>query len=107
MGDPAQFPWLRGSPAVVNDPQLVERFRQMAKQVVGEGSVLEVPPVMGGDDISEFLNRRPGVYFWLGAGDFDPSKNRPHHHPGFWIDDEGSLPLGTELLARAVLDFLR
>jgi amidohydrolase len=99
--------WLRGSPAVVNDPVMVERFRQVAQRVVGEESVLEVPPVMGGDDMSEFLNRRPGVYFWLGAGGPDPAKNRPHHHPGFWLDDERSLPLGTELIARTVLDFLQ
>ncbi|WP_448566313.1 M20 metallopeptidase family protein [Thermus sp.] len=107
MGGSAEVTWLRGSPAVVNDPVMVERFRQVARQVVGEASVLEVPPVMGGDDMSEFLNRRPGVYFWLGAGDPNPSKNRPHHHPGFWIDDERSLPLGTELITRTVLDFLR
>ncbi len=107
MGGSAEVTWLPGSPAVVNDPQMVERFKQVARQVVGEASVLEVPPVMGGDDMSEFLNRRPGVYFWLGAGDPDPTRNRPHHHPGFWIDDERALPLGTELIARAVLDFLR
>lgn len=106
MGGRAAVTWLPGSPAVVNDPQMVERFRRVAQQVVGEASVLEVPPVMGGDDMSEFLNRRPGVYFWLGAGDPDPSKNRPHHHPGFWIDDERSLPLGVELISRTVLDFL-
>ncbi|GIW24038.1 M20 family metallopeptidase [Meiothermus sp.] len=107
MGGRAEVAWLPGSPAVVNNPQMVERFRQVARQVVGEEAVLEVPPVMGGDDMSEFLNRRPGVYFWLGAGDPDPGKNRPHHHPGFWIDDERALPLGTELMARAVLDFLQ
>ncbi|GIW35275.1 M20 family metallopeptidase [Meiothermus sp.] len=107
MGGSAEVNWLPGSPAVVNDPEMVERFRQIARQVVGEAAVLEVPPVMGGDDMSEFLNRCPGVYFWLGAGDPDPSKNRPHHHPGFWIDDERSLPLGTELITRTVLDFLR
>jgi amidohydrolase len=106
MGGRATVTWLPGSPAVVNDPQMVERFRKVAREVVGEASVLEVPPVMGGDDMSEFLNRRPGVYFWLGAGDPDPSKNRPHHHPGFWIDDERSLPLGVELITRTVLDFL-
>lgn len=106
MGGRAAVTWLPGSPAVVNDPQMVERFRQVARQVVGEAAVLEVPPVMGGDDMSEFLNRRPGVYFWLGAGDPDPTKNRPHHHPGFWIDDLRSLPLGVELISRTVLDFL-
>ncbi len=107
MGGSAEVVWLPGSPAVVNDAAMVERFRQVARQVVGEEGVLEVPPVMGGDDMAEFLNRCPGVYFWLGAGDPDPSRNRPHHHPGFWIDDERALPLGVELLVRTVLDFLR
>jgi len=106
MGGSSEVVWQHGSPAVVNDPSLVERFRQVAREVVGEESVLEVPPVMGGDDMAEFLNRCPGVYFWLGAGDPDPNKNRAHHHPAFWIDDERSLPLGTELITRAVLDFL-
>lgn len=107
MGGSAWVEWKPGSPAVVNDPDLVERFRQVAKEVVGEERVLEVPPVMGGDDMAEFLNRRPGVYFWLGAGSSSPDQNRPHHHPGFWIDDERALPLGVELLTRTVLDFLR
>lgn len=107
MGGSAEVAWLRGSPAVVNDPVMVERFRQVALGVVGAESVLELPPVMGGDDMSEFLNRRPGVYFWLGAGGLDPAKNRAHHHPGFWIDDERSLPLGVELITRTVLDFLQ
>ncbi len=107
MGGSAEVVWLPGSPAVVNDAAMVERFRRVARQVVGEEGVLEVPPVMGGDDMAEFLNRCPGVYFWLGAGDPDPSRNRPHHHPGFWIDDERALPLGVELLVRTVLDFLR
>jgi len=106
MGGRASVNWLPGSPAVVNDPQMVERFRRVAREVVGESAVLEVPPVMGGDDMSEFLNRRPGVYFWLGAGDPDLGKNRPHHHPGFWIDDTRALPLGVELITRTVLDFL-
>jgi amidohydrolase len=106
MGGSAWVEWKPGSPAVVNDPVLVERFQQVAKEVVGEEGVLEVPPVMGGDDMAEFLNRRPGVYFWLGAGSPSPEQNRPHHHPGFWIDDERALPLGVELLVRTVLDFL-
>lgn len=43
MGGRATVTWLPGSPAVVNDPQMVERFRKVAREVVGEASVLEVP----------------------------------------------------------------
>jgi amidohydrolase len=107
MGGSAEVEWRPGSPAVINDAAMVERFRAVASGVVGEKAVLEVPPVMGGDDMAEFLNRRPGVYFWLGAGSPEADKNRAHHHPAFWIDDERSLPLGTELIAKTVVDFLK
>lgn len=107
MGGSAEVEWKPGSPAVVNDAQMVERFKNVANAVIGERAVLESPPVMGGDDMAEFLLRRPGVYFWLGAGAKEAEKNMPHHHPGFWIDDERSLPLGTELITRTVLDFLK
>jgi amidohydrolase len=75
--------------------------------VVGEENLLETPPVMGGDDMAEFLLRRPGVYFWVGAGDPASGKDQPHHHPSFDIDDERALPIATELLARTALEFLR
>ncbi|RDI95453.1 amidohydrolase [Meiothermus sp. QL-1] len=106
MGGEARVEWRPGSPAVVNDAALVERFRAVAREVVGEERLREAQPVMGGDDMAEFLQRRPGVYFWLGAGSPDPAQNRPHHHPGFWIDEQ-ALPLGVELLVRTVHDFLR
>jgi amidohydrolase len=106
MGGNAEITWRPGSPAVVNNPEMVERFRKVATGVVGD-ALIETPPVMGGDDMAEFLNRKPGVYFWLGAGDSDPSKNYPHHHPSFKLNDEQALPLGTELIAKTVLEFLR
>jgi len=107
MGASAEIRWRDGSPAVVNDPELTERFRALATEVVGTARVLETPPVMGGDDMAEFLNRAPGVYFWVGAGDPATGKDKPHHHPGFDIADEQALPLAVELLTRATLDFLK
>jgi len=107
MGGSVEIAWLRGSPAVVNDAAMTERFRAIARSVVAEDKLLETPPVMGGDDMAEFLLRRPGVYFWVGAGDPASGKDKPHHHPGFDIDDEKALPLATELLAKAALEFLR
>lgn len=107
MGGSAEIAWRDGSPAVVNNPELTQRFRALATEVVGPEKVLETPPVMGGDDMAEFLNRAPGVYFWVGAGDPATGKNKPHHHPGFDIDDERALPVAVELLTRATLDFLK
>ncbi|GEM87609.1 M20 metallopeptidase family protein [Meiothermus granaticius] len=107
MNGGVEIAWRQGSPAVVNDAALTERFRAMAQSVVGQENLLETPPVMGGDDMAEFLLRRPGVYFWVGAGDPASGKDKPHHHPGFDIDDERALPIATKLLAQAALEFLR
>lgn len=107
MGGRCEIRYLPGTPAVINHPEMTERLRLVAREVLGDDKVLEVPPVMGGDDMSEFLNRAPGVYFWLGASDPSTGKDKPHHHPGFDIDDTGSLPLGVELITRAVLNFLK
>lgn len=107
MGGSVEIVWRQGSPAVVNDAAMTERFRAIAREVVGEENLLETPPVMGGDDMAEFLLRRPGIYFWVGAGDPASGKDKPHHHPGFDIDDERALPIATELMARTALEFLR
>jgi amidohydrolase len=106
MGGSAEVTWRPGSPAVVNDPAMTERFLAIARERVGE-RLIEIAPMMGGDDMAEFLLRAPGVYFWVGAGDPASGKDKPHHHPAFDIDDERALPLAAELLARTALDFLR
>jgi amidohydrolase len=100
FGGSARLEWITGVPPVVNDANLTERFKKLALEVV---SAVDTPnPTMGGDDVAEFLARVPGVYFLVGSG-----AGYPHHHPKFDIDDTGSLPLATELLAKAALDFAR
>lgn len=98
LGGSARLEWKFGPPPVINDAALTERFRQVALGIVP--SVDTPNPTMGGDDMAEFLARVPGVYFLVGSG-----AGYPHHHPKFDIDDIGSLPLATELLASAALEF--
>jgi amidohydrolase len=100
FGGSARLEWTTGVPPVVNDVNLTERFKQLALEIVP--SVDTPNPTMGGDDIAEFLALVPGVYFLVGSG-----AGYPHHHPKFDIDDVGSLPLATELLASAALEFAR
>ncbi|CAN5754714.1 amidohydrolase [soil metagenome] len=98
--------WRDGSPAVVNDAAMTERFRAVAHGVVGEGRVLIAPQIMGGDDMALWLERAPGCYFFVGAGDEAKNTHYPHHHPKFDID-ETVLPLAVELLTKGALDFLK
>ncbi len=100
LGGTARLDWVSSVPPVMNDAVLTERFKKIALGVVPN---IETPtPTMGGDDVAEFLARVPGVYFLVGSG-----KGYPHHHPKFDIDDTGCLPLATELLVSAALEFAR
>lgn len=99
-GGSARLEWKTGVPPLVNDAIMTERFKKLALEIVP--SVDQPTPTMGGDDVAEFLARVPGVYFLVGSG-----AGYPHHHPKFDIDDTGCLPLATELLAKAALDFAK
>jgi amidohydrolase len=106
MGGEASITWRPGSPAVVNHAEMVERLRSVAEGMNAVHTVATPDPIMGGDDMAEFLNRAPGVYFFVGSNDASTGRDKPHHHPGFDFDDERALPVATELLTRTALDLL-
>jgi amidohydrolase len=105
FGASANVDWVEGSPPVVNDHSLTERFESVAREV--NGSVTTADQIMGGEDVAEFLNRKPGVFFFVGSNDASTGRDKPHHHPGFDFDDEKVLPLAAELLAKTALEFSR
>jgi len=56
-----------GTPAVINDTNVARRVIESAGKVVGNANVLDLPPVSPSDDMSEFLNRIPGSYMFIGG----------------------------------------
>jgi len=91
-----------GFPAVVNDPEAVEQVRRAAAEVVGETNVHEPAPLAASEDFSFFLDKRPGAFVLVGAGNEKRGITAPHHSPDFDIE-ESVLPQGAELLARLAL----
>ncbi len=89
------------APAVVNDTAVTEVVERVARGQLGPERVLRMPPVSPSDDMSEFLLRVPGCYFFVGAGRPDGTSG-PHHAPTFAID-EGCLPNAARLLAGAAV----
>ncbi len=75
------------TPAVVNDPAMVAVVEQAAARTVPADRVIAMPPVGPSDDVSEFLARIPGCYFFVGGGRTDGSSGM-HHSPTFAIDEE-------------------
>ena len=94
--------WISGSPAVVNDDAMTRRFRRVASEVT---TVVDMPQIMGGDDMALWLNEAPGCYFFVGAANPDKGSDFPHHHPKFDIDED-ALPLAVELLTKGAVDYL-
>lgn len=91
-----------GCPPVVSDEESAEIVRRAAVASVGEEMVDRAHPITVGDDVACFLERVPGCYFLVGAGDPSGRPVAPHHHPEFDID-ERCLPIGVEVLSRAAL----
>jgi amidohydrolase len=93
---------LEGFPAVVNTPEAVDVVRRAATDVVGRENVREPAPMAASEDFAFFLERCPGAFVFLGAGNEARGITAPHHSPAFDID-ESVLPRGVELWARLAL----
>jgi amidohydrolase len=90
----------RPVPAVENDPAATAVTLDALAAVLGPSSVLEAPPMTPSDDVSEFLLRAPGCYFFVGAR---PGRGIPpqHHAPDFDLDEAGLRVAMLSLVAAA------
>jgi metal-dependent amidase/aminoacylase/carboxypeptidase family protein len=61
-----------------------------------------MPPVTPSDDVSEFLNRVPGCYMFIGGGLADGSSGM-HHSPDFAVDD-AACRVFAGVLAQSAVD---
>lgn len=103
------FERIHGAPPVINDPEVAAWVTQQASLVIGEGNAREWEPVSVGDDMAEFNNRIPGVYFLLGAAHDDAivvERSVEGHHNAKFDWNEDCLPLGIEVFVRSAVDFL-
>jgi amidohydrolase len=91
--------------AVVNDAAATATWRQAATSILGSDSVLEMPPATPSDDVSEFLRRIPGCYFFVGAAT-GPAPPAMHHAPDFAIDEE-CLRTGMQALIAGAIAMAR
>jgi len=94
----------RGYEATINHKAETDFVRDLARRVVGEDKVIDLPrPSMGAEDFAYMLAERPGTYFLLGTKrtDNDP----PLHHPRFDFNDD-ALPIGTSFWVELAEAFL-
>ncbi len=95
-----------GNPAVINDARVAELARRAAIRVVGEASVVEPEPTMGGEDMALYFERAPGCFVFVGSANPAHGLDQPHHSPRFDFD-EAALAIGCEFLVQAATEALR
>jgi amidohydrolase len=89
------------APAVVNNVDVYEQVMKSATKVVGAG-VMTIPPFTPSDDVSEFMNRVPGCYMFIGGANDDGSSGM-HHSPDFQVQD-GACRILAGVLAQSAVD---
>jgi IAA-amino acid hydrolase len=83
-------------PPLVNDGRCWTLAAETARALLGQNSVQEAPPLMGGEDFAFYTERVPGCFMALGVGNQEKGATYGLHHPRFQVDEE-ALPIGTAL----------
>ena len=65
---------------------------------------IKCEPILGAEDVSRFLQRAPGVYYFLGTRNEKKGCIHPNHSPQFKVD-EAVLKYGAVSLAKLALEF--
>ncbi len=87
-------------PVTNNHAAPTEVARRIAKQVVGDAKVYEMPPQMAGEDFAYMLEARPGALIFCGNGD-----SAGLHHPAYDFNDE-AIVYGTSYWVKLVEEAL-
>ena len=91
---------------LINDEEMVDFAKNTAKEVFGDEKKIVDNQTMASEDFSEFLERVPGVFMFLGTANERKGTNLSHHNPCFNIDED-TLPYGVEMHVRGALNFFK
>lgn len=97
FGAKATLRYVRGYPATRNHPAQTDFAARVASDVAGQAAVdTAMPPRMGAEDFSFFLEQRPGAFVFIGNGD-----TAGLHNPAYDFDDR-AIANGTSYWVRLV-----
>jgi amidohydrolase len=105
LGCRAEFRFKNVLPATINDKAFTEEAAEVARKVLGVENVKDIPPSMGAEDMSYYLQKVPGTFMFFGTHNEAKGIVQPQHHPEYDVDDD-ILPKGSALLATLAWDFL-
>jgi amidohydrolase len=106
------------TPATFNTIELTEKIAASFKERFGKDRVIKAPPVMGGEDFSQFYRADKenveSLIFWVGGvpqAEYDAAKKGgkplPSLHSPFWAPDaEKVISTATEALTSAAMELM-
>lgn len=103
MGARYELDFQQGYPPTVNDAFMTDVVVRCAQAVLGKDQVVEPESTMGGEDMSYYLEKTQGCFFFLGVG---LEGGAPVHNPGFTLDED-ALVYGTETFCRVALELCK
>lgn len=94
-------------PVTFNHEKLTKQMVASLKHAAGDNNVVEIPPDTGSEDFAYYVEKVPGMFFFVGAcpPDADPAKAASHHTPDFMMD-EGSMRVGLKAMLQLTLDYM-
>ena len=92
-------------PPTLNDEKSWDAGRSAMEEILGDGKVMEMPPVMGGEDFAYYTQRVPGCFAFLGVGNPEIGATYSVHHPMFKVDED-ALPYGSAIHVNCALKTL-
>lgn len=88
---------------VYNNPYISDLVLSSATKVIGEENLAKMPVKMSSEDFSQYLTKKPGVFFRLGTRNKEKGITTLPHNNDFNID-ESALPIGSKVCVQFVLD---
>jgi amidohydrolase len=105
MGCRVEIELLSVTPAVTNDPKLVQIIQNAAGRLFPKGTIDDNAVTMGSEDFAFMMEDIPGCFVFVGSSNPDEGLDEKHHHPRFDID-ETALINASALLSQTVTDIL-
>ncbi|MGC8609315.1 MAG: carboxypeptidase CpsA [Thermoplasmata archaeon] len=90
-------------PVTYNDPKTTEKVKKILEKIEGM-KVIETRALMGGEDVSRFLQKAPGTYFFLGTRNEKKGIIYPNHSSKFTVDED-YLKYGTLAHVAIAMEF--
>ena len=88
---------------IINDPAISAQVLAAAAKIVGEDKIVEMRPKLSSEDFSQYLTKKPGVFFRLGTRNEAKGCVTLPHNNDFLIDEE-PFQVGCKTCVQFVFD---